>query len=162
MDYLVDVHAPFVVGLTAMVPPSSESLERKLLQEHEFQILDSAIKTTVDIFSPQQLPTQASIAHFILNHQQHAKVIVCNDNEECIKNKYAGCNVLVNPSDRDRIEKLTKKDIVFLTKEQMLRGFNFRLLSPFTSLGIALLLCKTMSSDRALKQCLGRVGRGGE
>ena len=84
------------------------------------------------------------------------------DPSEVLKKAVMGCTITINPVEKRKIENLTKKDIVFLTNEKHTRGFNFRIDPNHHALGIALLICKAMSSKRALKQCMGRVGRCGE
>ena len=144
-----------------MVPAKSElSQERALYEALDFFILDSGLKSTVEVTSHTQLNSVASIPHFIASQSQCARVIVCSD-EEVVREGVVA-NIHLNLTDKAIIENLTKNDVVYLTKDEMLRGFNFRLKDVQSALAISLLLCRPMAHERALKQCLGRVGRCGE
>ena len=70
-----------------------------------------------------------------------------------------GQSVQVNCEDVDKIRKLGSQDVLFVSKPELMRGFDY--LSTRQE-GIALLMARSLPSKRHVEQALGRVGRNGQ
>ena len=64
--------------------------------------------------------------------------------------------VKVDVTEMAALRSLTKKDMLIVTKPLLLRGFDYK---SDAADGINLLMMSSVSSERALLQALGRVGR---
>ena len=68
--------------------------------------------------------------------------------------------VIKNPVKKSQIHGKTKKDVLIVSEERIMRGFDFK--AEEKNPGFSLLQAHSFSNKRALMQGLGRIARNGE
>ena len=102
---------------------------------------DSGIVSTVRSAEPKPVD---NFEQFFQENADRAKLIYGGKKDED-KVKVLAPNVRVNEADLSVTKNLTKTDCLLVTEELLMRGIDYRAKSD----GIALLIAKELSSDRA-------------
>ena len=100
---------------------------------------------------------------YFTKSQGQAKLVYCDDDDKdaviaAAKNCCPNIAVKENGVTRKELHGNDEKNLLIVTEERLMRGFDYR--APTT--GFALLIAKQLPNKRAYLQALGRVGRMGE
>ena len=121
-----------------------------------FSAVDPEISNTVDDAQVEECDMDA----FVTKNPKRAKLIFAKESQRTLLKKLAEQHDLTpieDCEDLDIIRHLTKKHMLVVTKEILMRGVDYR-----AEDGIDLLIATTATTKRSYLQCLGRVGRGGD
>ena len=150
--------AKFVVALTATPIKETQSLERLLLVDMlGFAIMDPGfVQPDYD-----DIDTVQSLRHFFEVTKGMPKVLFLDPEDAKWDPKVIEERKLDTIQDSEELEhyeNITSNTCFLQTEEDLMRGVDYRTKVPQ---GIALLLMRPLSSIRAYRQALGRVGRYG-
>ena len=155
LDNLLQLEANYCVGLTATPFLKLDGVEADYLRDClRFKVFDSGIDSAVR--SAQLMPV-SSIEEFIRENAHRAKLIFGLPADEADIRALA-CDTKLNETNLAVTKNLSKTSCLLVTEETLMRGIDYRA----EGCGIALLIANALTSDRALEQAKGRVGRYGE
>ena len=152
--------AKFVVALTATVQESQNPTESLLLRKRGFFLLDAgfakndAVVNTVDDVKEffertKGMPRLVFCAPGLVTRDD----LMCDILDEIRKKETLNVSA---ETDLTKLQNMQPGDVVVHTTEEWFRGVDYNTAHPD---GIALLIAKPFSSERAYLQALGRVGR---
>ena len=147
-----------IIGLTATAGDEMLPLERNYIETlMKFAIHDSGIKPSA---ADRVKPTYCELAEFFgEEYDTMGRLIYCDsDDFEMIENETApprfANRIHRNVQDLKLLTKIEPGDVFLISLQSLMRGFDYRCAG-----GLALLICKKVDSERALRQAFSRVGR---
>ena len=147
-----------IIGLTATAGDEMLPLERSYIEKvMEFAIHDSGIKPSA---ADRIKPSYCEFAQFFdEEYDTMGRLIYCDsDDFERIENETApprfAKRIHRNVQDLKLLTKIEPGDVFLISRQSLMRGFDYRCAG-----GLALLICKKVDSERALRQAFSRVGR---
>ena len=150
-----------VVGLTATSADAMHSYEQThMLATMAFQFIQSGMEAAA---VEENVMEVASFDEFFATSPGVAHIVYCSEAaveqvEEAARKHVAEAIIRRNGCTRKDLHGNTERNVVVVTEERLMRGFDYR--APMV--GFALLIAKKLSSRRAFRQALGRAGRMGE
>ena len=151
-----------IIGLTATASADLLEMERIYLSEIlKFSIVDSHIKPSIaDSVKPRFCDYEE---FFSEKYSSMGRIIYCDQKSfqqvRVLAKRYSLHHLEVHEDCEDllQLQHIEADQLFLVSKQQLMRGFDYRSQS-----GLALLIVKLLDSKSALKQALNRVGRYNE
>ena len=142
-----------IICFSASLPYNDSYDRHTLATELGLYVEDTHIPGAVN---PKEV-IETTFKDFLQMNPLRAKLVFTTEEgksgiEELTKDK--GLTPLCNTEELEKIQKLTSKDALIVTKEILMRGVDYR-----CETGIDLFMDASVSNERAYLQALGRVGR---
>ena len=141
-----------IIAVSASLPVDDPYDAMALKDDHGFHVYDTGIKGSLKVSMSE--PTR--LEDFMQYNLDRAKLVFTSDDrkEMIAKASPKGMTIHDNLNDLTKIRALTKQDLVVVTTEVGMRGYDYR-----CETGIDLFIDVPCSNERSFIQALGRVGR---